>query len=177
MRIILPICVASFLVTGCEEKIRPTVLPEIDSRALPQQESWNSTVLLSDSGRTKALIRAGYIRVYDDPRETLLSEGVTVDFFDEEEHRTSILTSQEAKVNDLTNDLEAWGTVVVVSLEDSTTLRTERLFWDNRGKLIYTKEFVRIVSTKENIQGHGLEAEQNLRNYRIFRVSGEAQSQ
>ncbi len=176
MRIILPFLIVLIFLQGCEEKIRPTVLSQVDSRSFPQQESWNSTVLLSDSGRTKALIRAGYIRVYEEPRRTLLSEGVTVDFFDEEETRTSVLTSNEAKVNDLTNDLEAWGAVVVISLEDSTTLRTERLFWDNRRQLIHTNEFVRIVSSKEKIQGHGLEAEQNLRNYRIFRVSGETQT-
>ncbi|MBI2618527.1 MAG: LPS export ABC transporter periplasmic protein LptC [Ignavibacteriales bacterium] len=176
MRIALVVLILLLSLSGCEEKIRPTVLPEVDSRSLPQQESWNSTVLLSDTGLTKALIRAGYIRVYEDPRQTLLSDGVVVDFFDSEERRTSILTSNEAKVNDLTNDLEAWGTVVVVSLEDSTTLKTERLFWDNRRQLIHTQEFVRIVGTKERIQGHGLEAQQNLRNYRIFRVSGEAQA-
>lgn len=177
MRNIVLICAAALLVAGCEEKIRPSVLSEVDSRTLPQQESWNSTVLLTDSGRTKALIRAGYIRVFDNPRVTMLSEGVMVDFYDEEEQPTSVLTSLEAKVNDRTNDLEAWGSVVVVSLEDSTTLRTERLFWDDRRQLIHTNEFVRIVSPRESIQGHGLEAEQNLRNYRIFRVSGEAQAQ
>lgn len=162
---------------GCEEKIKPAVLSDVDSRSLPQQESWNSTVTISDSGIVKAVIRAGYIRVFESPRRTLLSEGVTVDFFDDEGSKTSVLTSNEAKVDDLTNDLEAWGSVVVVSESDSTTLRTERLFWDNRRQLIHTPEFVNIVSSREKIQGTGFEAEENLRNYRIFKVSGEARTQ
>lgn len=165
------------LLTACEEKIQPTVLPNVDSQVLPQQESWNSTVTLTDSGKVKAIIRAGYIRVYEEPRRTLLSQGVTVDFYDEHGARTSVLTSSEATVDDVTNNLEAWGNVLVVAQEDSTTLRSERLFWNNRRQLIHTPEFVRIVSPKEKIQGTGFEAEQNLRHYRIFRVSGQTQGQ
>lgn len=176
MRRFLILAMAVVVLTGCEEKVRPTVLPEIDSGTLPHQESWNSTVTITDSGIVKAVIRSGYIRVYEEPRRTFLSDGVVVDFFDEEGTKTSVLTSSEAKVNDATNDLEAWGNVVVVSQSDSTVLRTERLFWDNRRQLIHTPEFVRIVSPHEKIQGTGLEAEQNLANYRIFKVSGEAQS-
>ncbi len=163
--------------SACEEKIKPSVLTQIDSKSLPQQESWNSTVTLTDSGRVKAVIRAGYIRVYEEPRRTLLSEGVVVDFFDDTGKKTSVLTSREAIVNDVTSDLETWGDVVVVAEDDGTTLRTEKLFWDNRKQLIHTPEFVRIVSPSEKIQGTGFEAEQNLNNYRIFRVSGQAQGQ
>lgn len=162
---------------SCEEKIQPAVLTQIDGKMLPQQESWNSTVTITDSGKVKAVIRAGYIRLYEDPRRTLLSEGMVVDFFDVDGEKTSVLTSREGKVNDMTNDLEAWGDVLVVSENDSTTLRTERLFWDNRRQLIHTPEFVRIVSPREKIQGTGFEAEQNLENYRIFRVSGQTQAQ
>jgi LPS export ABC transporter protein LptC len=169
--------VLAMLWMACGEKIKPTILPEIDSRILPHQESWNSTITISDSGIVKAIIHAGYIRVYEEPRRTHLSDGVKVDFYNEEGAKTSVLTSLEASVNDVTNDLEAWGAVVVVSESDNTVLRTERLFWDNRRELIHTPEFVRIVSPNEKIQGTGFEAKQNLQNYKIFKVSGETQSQ
>jgi len=161
---------------GCEEKVRPSVLSDVDSETLPQQESWNSTVVISDSGMVKAVIEAGYIRVFDAPRRTLLSEGVIVHFFDEHGVESSELHSREANVDDRTNDLEAIGDVVVTS-SDSTVLRTDHLFWDNAKQLIHTPEQVWITSPKESIQGKGFEAQQNLRNYRIFQVSGEARSQ
>jgi LPS export ABC transporter protein LptC len=176
MRVLILAAALFVVLAGCEEKVKPTVLPEIDSKTLPHQESWKSTITISDSGIVKAIIEAGYIRVYEEPRRTLLSEGVVVDFYDEEGMKTSVLTSLEASVNDVTNDLEAWGNVVVVSQSDSTVLRTERLFLDNRRALIHTPEFVRIVSPREKIQGTGFEAEQNLKNYRIFKVSGESKS-
>lgn len=158
---------------GCEEKVKPSILRDIDSQTLPNQESWNSTVVISDSGRVKAIIDAGYIRVFDAQRQTLLSEGVIVRFFDEHGRQTSELHSREAKVDDGSNNLEAMGEVVVTS-SDSTVLKTEHLFWDNVNQRIYTPDEVWITSPKETLQGKGFEAQQNLKNYRIFQVSGEA---
>lgn len=173
---VIVLAIGSFLLTACEEKIKPSVLSNLDSQSLPKQESWDSQIVVSDSGRTKAIIYAGYIRVYDYPPETQLSDGVTVHFYDENGRESSVLTSREGRVDDRTNDLEAMGNVVVVS-SDSTILRTERLFWDNRRRLIHTPEFVAITSPKEKIQGKGFEAHQDLKNYRIFHVTGQARTE
>jgi len=158
--------------TGCEEKIKPTVLPGLDSQTIPQQESWNSKIVLSDSGRVKAVIYAGYLRVFQSPAETHMTEGIIVHFYDTDGKTSSVLTANEGKVNDITKNLDASGDVLVVS-SDSTKLRTEQLFWGNRKQLIHTPEFVRITSPKERLQGFGFESDQHLRSYRIFRVSGE----
>jgi LPS export ABC transporter protein LptC len=167
--------IASATMGGCEEKVKPSILSDIDSKTIPQQESWNSTVVISDSGKVKAVIEAGYIRVYEVRRQTLLSEGVVAHFFDEKGVATSELHSREAMVDDRTNDFEATGNVVVTS-SDSTVLRTEHLYFTNADQLIHTPDDVWITSPKESIQGRGFEAQQNLRNYRIFQVSGEARS-
>lgn len=158
--------------SACEEKIKPSVLSDIDSRALPQQESWNSRVVLSDSGVVTAVIEAGYIRVFQETQQTLLSEGVVVHFLDPDGSETSVLTSRQARVDDRTNDLQASDSVRVVS-SDSTVLTTSTLLWDSRRRMIHTPEFVTVVSPTERIEGHGLEADQHLRSYRIFKVSGE----
>jgi len=167
---------AILLVPGCEEKVKPSVLSTIDSHTIPQQESWNSDIVVSDSGRVRAIIHAGYIRVFESSRQTLMSEGVRVRFLSSEGVQTSVLTSDEGAVDETTNDLEARKKVYVVS-SDSVKLWTEVLYWDNRRRLIHTPEFVRIVSPKEKLQGHGFESDQNLNNYRIFHVTGEAKTQ
>ncbi len=164
---------ASFWLSGCEDKIKPTVLPTVDSRTLPQQESWNSRITLSDSGKVRAVIDAGYLCVYEGSRQTHMSSGVTVHFFDSEGKQTSVLTSREAIVDEATNNLEAIDNVVVVS-SDSTKLRTEHLYWDNRKQLVHTPEFVRINSPTESLQGHGFESDQNLHNYKVFHPTGQA---
>lgn len=172
-RLVMILLVLGLTILGCEEKIKPSVLPGIDSESLPQQESWNSKIVLSDSGRVKAMIYATYVRVYQSPAETHLLNGMKVHFYGEDGKESSVLTAQSGKVDENTKNLEATGNVVVVS-SDSTTLRTEKLYWDNKRQVVHTTEFVRIDSPKERLQGYGFESDQHLRRYRIFKVSGES---
>lgn len=172
-RLLMVLLIGAFAVLGCEEKIKPSVLPGIDSQSIPQQESWNSKIVLSDSGRVKAIIYATYVRVFQSPAETHLLDGMKVHFYDEQGKESSVLTAQSGNVDENTKNLEARGNVVVVS-SDSTTLRTEKLYWDNRRQVVHTTEFVRIDSPKEHLQGYGFESDQHLQRYRIFNVSGES---
>jgi LPS export ABC transporter protein LptC len=161
---------------GCEEKIKPSVLEGVSSTALPSQESWNTTITFTDSGTVKAILKAGHIAAFEMTKQTLLDSGVHVDFFDERGLHSSVLTSHTGKVDENTNDLEADGNVVVVS-DSGVVVETEKLLWDNRRQLIHSDEFVKITSPKETLQGHGFESDQNLKNYKIFRVTGSAKPQ
>jgi LPS export ABC transporter protein LptC len=156
---------------GCEEKVRPTVVPLAET-AIPDQQSWNSTVRFSDSARVKAVLWAGQIIVYGDQKETILTDSVHVDFYNDQESHTSVLTARRGKVNDETRDFEAHENVVVIS-DSGTVLRTEHLFWDNKERKIHTDAFVEIVSPTEHIMGHGMVSDQGLKNYKIFRVTGQ----
>ena len=168
----LLLCTPLLVFSGCEEKIQPSVLSTIDSRALPQQESWNSTIVVSDSGHITAIILAGYIQVFESDQKTHMSQGVRVRFFNPQGIQTSVLTSDEGNVDEVTNNLEARKNVVVVS-SDSSRMTTEQLFWDNQRQLIYTPEYVQIKTVKEKMQGHGFESDQSLKHYRVFHVTGQ----
>jgi LPS export ABC transporter protein LptC len=157
---------------GCEQKGRPTIVPILQSRP-PSQESWQSTVTFSDSARVKAVLWAGYIAVYGDQRQTLLSDSLHVDFYNEQQIHTSTLTARRGIVNDQTRDFEAYEHVIVTS-DSGTTLKTDRLFWDNASRKIHTDAFVDILSAKEHIMGQGMVSDQSLKNYKIFRVTGQA---
>ncbi len=175
LRFVAGIAFAAFvsvMVQGCEEKIKPSVLPGLDSKTIPQQESWNSTIVISDSGRVQARIKSGYLQKYDGPQDTKLSQGVTVYFYNDAGKQTSVMTAREGKVNEQTFGIEADGDVLVVA-DDSTKLRSERLFWDNKRQLIYTTEYVYVNSPREKVQGRGFESDQRLRNYRIFKVTAQ----
>src|SRR5512137_1243332 len=119
---------------GCEEKIRPSVVA-VNQVEIPSQESWNSTVTFTDSGKVKAILWAGHIASYAPRQFTLLSESIHVDFFDEFEQHTSLLTARRGKVNDKTEDFAAYENVVVIS-DSGTTLRTDSLYWDNATRKI-----------------------------------------
>lgn len=157
---------------GCEEKIKPSVVP-LPNAELPAQESWNSTITFSDSGRVKAVLWAGHISQFVQQRYTLLQESLRVDFYDADQNHTSLLTAHHGRVNDATQDFVAHGNVVVIS-DSGTTLKADSLFWNNSTRRISTQAFVDIVSPTEHIMGQGMESDQNLKNYKIFRVTGSA---
>ena len=156
---------------GCEEKLKPTVVP-VHGR-LPDQESWNSTIQFSDSGITKGVLKAGHVLVFNNSNMTYMGDSVRVDFYDDFGRHTSYLTADSGIVNNQTNDLEAIGNVYAHS-DSGTSLWTEQLFWSNKIQKITSNVFVRIVSPKETLQGIGFESDRDLRNYKIFNVSGEA---
>lgn len=159
---------------GCEEKVRPSVLSGVSSTQLPSQESWNSTITFTDSGIVKSIVKAGHIYAYDNTRITYLDSGVVVDFFDETGQHTTKLTSIRGSVDEGTNNLQAIGNVVVTS-DSGTVVRTEKMFWTNEKQMIHSPDFVHITSSTEDLMGTGFESDHNLRNYKIFKVTGTAE--
>ena len=159
---------------ACEEKTKPPISTGLGGE-IPGQESWNAKITFTDSGKITAIVHAGHISMYPERKYTILDSNITVDFYDENEHHTSTLTAKNGRVNDLTNDFEAHGHVLVVS-DSGSTLKTENLFWTNARKKIHTPDYVEIASPKEQLQGHGFESDQDLRHYIIFRVTGQAKS-
>ena len=164
----------SLLVISCEEKIKPPVSFGL-GRDVPSQESWNAQIIFTDSGRVNGILRAGHIAMYADRKFTMLDSNIIVDFFDEHQQHTSVLTAKHAKVNDVTNDFEAHENVVVIS-DSGSTLKTEDLYWTNATRKIHTPAYVEITSPKEQLQGHGFESDQDLKHYTIFKVTGQAKT-
>jgi LPS export ABC transporter protein LptC len=160
------------ILTGCEDKLRPSVVP-VNPINLPSQESWRSTVTFSDSARVKAVVWAGHIASYRTERITVLEDSVHVDFFNELGEHTSVLTSRRGRVNDATEDFEALENVVVIS-DSGTVLRTEKLLWTNADRKVHTDAFVDITSPTERIMGQGMVSDQALKHYTIFKVTGQA---
>jgi len=172
VRFLAMIALSAFLLSSCEEKLKPSVV-ELSQNEIPSQESWRSTVIFSDSARVKAVLWAGHIASYTRQRVTQLEDSIHVDFFSEAGVHTSLLTARRGRVNDATQDFEAYEHVVVVS-DSGTTLKTERLFWTNAERKIHTDAFVDITSPSERIMGQGMVSDQGLKNYRIFKVTGQA---
>lgn len=173
MRKYFPFILLVLLLAGCEEKMKPTVVPV--SGRLPDQESWNSTIVFSDSGETRGVLWAGHLLVFNDENKTYLGDSIRVDFFNDEGQHTSYLTADSGIVDNNTNNLEAIGNVYVHS-DSGTSLWTQRLFWNNHTQKVTSHVFVRIVSPREEIEGIGFESNRDLTDYRIFNVSGEAKT-
>ncbi len=170
MKYIAFIIIAIVLFQFCSAKrVKPSVVSDFLTQELPSQESWNSVVTFSDSGKTKAILWAGHLRKYDDKRETYLDQNIKVDFFNDDEIKTSTLTSKNGRVDETTNNLFAIDSVVVYS--DSVTIHTEEMMWRNKDRKIVSDKFVTVISPQEKIEGYGFESDQNLKNYVIYNVT------
>ncbi len=169
MRIGAAIILILFLTHCTSERVKPVIDASIKVEELPSQESWNSVITFSDSGKIKAIMNAGHLRVFDEAKETLLDENIKIDFYDDDEIKTTTLTSVRGRVDDRTNNL--WAIDSVVAVSDSVTLITDELMWRNEDKKIVSDRFVRIITPKEKIEGYGFESDQSLRNYVIYRIT------
>ena len=164
------------IVTSCsEEKVKPPVSAIDIKQDNPTQESWNAVIRFTDSGKVTAVLHSGHIASFTEKRYTVLDSNIVVDFFDQNEKHTSVLTARRGQVNDVTHDFEAHDHVVVIS-DSGTTLRTEELYWSNKTQKINTPAYVEIVSPTEHIFGHGFESDQSLKHYAIFKVTGQAKT-
>ena len=168
--IIFPI-IFLFFIYGCKkEKVEPTVNVKLSAEEIPDQESWNSTIFFTDSGKTKAILNAGHLRVFSKIKETLLDSNVRVDFYNNEEVHTSTLTSKRGKVDEKTNNLYAIDSVVAVN-DSGIVITSNEMMWRNKDRKIVSDKYVTIVSPKEKIEGYGFESDQNLRNYIIYNIT------
>jgi LPS export ABC transporter protein LptC len=153
-----------------KEKVRPDINAELRGEEIPAQESWNSTIFFTDSGKTKAILYAGHLRVFENTKETLLDKGLKVDFYNPLEIKTTTLTSKKGRVDEATNNLYAIDSVVAVN-DSGVVIRTEEMVWRNSDQKIVSDKFVIIESPKEKIQGYGFESDQQLRNYVIYNIT------
>lgn len=139
---------------------------------IPTHKSWNFSMVFMDSSRTKTKLSAKLARVYEQRQETLLDTNVVVEFMNENSKRVAMLTADSARVDDKTRNMFAYGKVKIVSDSTHTTMTTSLLMWNNQTQKLYTTEKVHIVSPSEIIDGTGMESDQYLKNYKIFKVSG-----
>lgn len=156
-------------ISSCDEKFKPTQT-DLNTSEAPSQESWNSTVYFSDSGKVKAVLKAGHISVFSDKGFTLIDSGAVVDFY-KDGAIGSTLTGKRGKIEDRSKDIMIYDSVTVVNKEGSE-LKTQKLFWNNKTQRVSSDDFVSIKTPSETIEGIGFESDQNLKNYKIFKVSG-----
>jgi LPS export ABC transporter protein LptC len=169
-KLFITVSILSFAViySSCEDKFKPSQT-DLNPAETPSQESWNPTVIFSDSGKTNAILTAGHISVFTTKGYTQIDSGAKVDFY-RDNVKISTLTGQRGKVDDKTKDIEIYDSVHVVNNEGSQ-LYTQKLFWNNATQKVSSDEFVRIITPTEMIEGVGFESDQSLRIYKIFKVS------
>jgi LPS export ABC transporter protein LptC len=145
----------------------------MDSReGLPDQESWDVEITLTNEGIMRALVKAGHLEKFNDRNYVFLNKNVDVDFFDEEETHTTNLKSMIAEIDEKTNFMTAINNVVVVS-DSGATLYTDTLKWDSKEEIIYTASPIMLTTNKnDTLYGSGFESDVGLNHWKILYPSG-----
>ena len=157
------------LVSSCARE----PISEMPSRdGMPDQESWGVTIVLTSQGLIRANVRSGHLEKYNAKEFVLLDSSVMVDFFNEKEQHTSVLTSNTAEVDQASNDMKAMGNVVAVS-DSGITLYSETLTWNSKDEKLHTKDNIMITTLeKDTLYGVGFESDSDLKNWKILSPSG-----
>ena len=145
-----------------------------NTQELPDQESWNATVLITRNGKTVGVLKAGHVQKFSKKNLTLMDDSIKVDFYDEQGHHKSVLTALGGKVNDINQNMEAYGHVVVVS-DSGLTLHTDTLKWDNRTQKIYSDIPIMLTTDQgDTLYGDRFKSSPDLMNYEIENPHGKS---
>ena len=87
-----------FVSIGCSNIESDT---NIHSRkGLPDQESWDVEITLTDEGVMRALVKAGHLEKFNERNYVFLDNNVDVDFFDEEDMNYTNLKAMIAEIDE-----------------------------------------------------------------------------
>jgi LPS export ABC transporter protein LptC len=159
---------------SCKNDIQ-TVNSLSPKQDLPLRSAKDAELLYSDSSHVKVRLLAPVLDQYTgvDPRVEM-PKGVDVHFFNEKLKPTTHLTANYAIRREKDNLMEARSNVVVVNIKGDT-LRTEKLIWDERKRIIYTDVHVLITTASDDIlEGEGLESNEDFSHYRIRKPTGKS---
>ncbi len=149
-----------------------TEIDKFDKRNFSIEKSKQVELLYTDSAMLRITINAP--EVWQHKTETPLMEmpkGITVFMYNNEGIQTTKMTANYARREQSTRLMMAQGNVKIINKEGDT-LRTEKLYLDEGKQIIYTKEYVKIRTPKQIIDGNGLESNLQFTRYRILDIKG-----
>jgi len=155
-----------------------TVQTLIESEG-PTSESWDPIMYISENGLPRLKMMAAYMARYETPDSTYMvlstldesSGQVRVDIFDVEGDSSATVYSNLITYFERDRRFVAEGNVVVRARDDRW-LYAEHLAWSEKVARIQTPGFSTIHTPKQTLSGFGLDADENLNDFSMTKVSG-----
>jgi len=178
-RFILFLLVTSAVFAGCEMHESGVTVQTLRDDEAPTSESWSPEMHISENGLRRLHMVAGYMARYETPDSTYLvltatneeSERVHVYIFDVEGDSSATVISDRITYYERGRRFVAEGDVVVEAREDRW-LFSEHMTWSETTSRVRTPGFATIRTPSETLSGYGLDADEDLNNFSLARVSG-----
>ena len=138
----------------------------------PDQESWESTIIISRGGRLVARADSRRMIKHESRQLAHLFGNVNVDFYNEQGRHVSHLLADSADIHLKTHQLSASGNVIIHS-DSGLVLLTDRLDWNDQYNMLYTNDSVMFTTQEsDTLYGVGFESDVDLTHWKIFRPWG-----
>jgi LPS export ABC transporter protein LptC len=163
----------AILLGSCSEDKKEIMSSFTDPNEVPTIFSKDVSTLISDSGITRYRIVAPEWYMYENaevPR-WYLPKGVKLENFDDDFNVIAYLEGDTAIFYKTKRLWELRGDVKMANVNDERFF-TERIYWSQDAKKIYSDTVIHIEQGDRIIVGKGFESNQNMTSYKILKTTG-----
>lgn len=161
-----------FAFTSCEND--PAVVDALFKKKISAEVGKNIESYLSQAGKVKAKLTSPYMLRYQaDSPYIEFPRTLHVDFYDDSTVIESTVDAKYAKYVEFDHKVLLRDSVLVQSIKNGDTLRTQELWWDQDKKEFYTDKPAHVFQRDKIIFAKdGLRAAQDLTSYTFYSSSG-----
>lgn len=148
-----------------------------DPETTPTQISYNHRSINSVDGKRQYRMETPLLERYELAEEpfTEFRQGIKIETYDTSLRVQSDLVADYARLNEVTEVWEARGNVVAHNYtgeKGGRTLFTERLYWDQKAKKIYSDTTARVIDGGSVHVGRNFEADESFETWSFHNTSG-----
>jgi len=159
---------AATLLCSCGEEHKRYVPNVGDGWTTPTMSTADVSTLISDSGYTRYHLTAPIWQMFEDAEEPFwrFPGGLELQQYDLEMKPSSNVICDSAIYYSRKRVWVLHGNVVMVNTEADSFL-TQKLFWDQNARRVYSDSFIHIVRSDRIIEGYGFESDQSMRDFTV----------
>lgn len=164
---------ALLLLAACREERKLDVAASLHPDRMPTMSTRNISTLISDSGVIQYKIVAPIWNVYDqvDTPYWSFPEGLYLQKYDPYFHVIATVAADSARYFKNQRLWRLEGNVEMTKVPKDLFL-SQRVFWDQRERTIYSDTFIHIENATHVLEGTGFISNENLTQYRILNPEG-----
>lgn len=172
---LLALLIMMVMIGSCGEDDKLGVTNAIDADKMPQLSTRNVSTLISDSGYTKYKVVTPLWNIYGSQKGEEaywdFPEGVYLRQLDHALEVVSTVAADSAVYFPNRKLWELYGDVEIDQKEKAYFF-SQRIFFDDRQKKIFSDTFIHIKTPTQILEGVGFESNQSMTRYRVLRPTG-----
>lgn len=161
------------LFVACREENKLEVAKSVNPKKLPTLSTRNVLTYISDSGYTKYKIVTPLWNVYNETKEPFwdFPEGVYLRQLDHQLQVVATIAADSAKYFTSQRRWELYGNVEI-DQKGRSFFASQRIFFDDRNKQIYSDTFIHIETPTQILEGLGFKSNMEMTRYSVLKPTG-----